>query len=190
VKLRATSSQTVGPFFANALLGEDMSDLARTAARGERIAITGRVLDGDGAAVPDAMIEIWQANADGRYNHPEDTNEARLDPGFRGFGRAGTDADGIYRFRTIRPGAVPGPGGKLQAPHIGVIVFARGLLRHLYTRIYFPDSPLNAEDAWLDAVAPERRHTLIARANSQESPPDFRFDIILQGADETVFFDV
>jgi protocatechuate 3,4-dioxygenase alpha subunit len=190
MKLRATSSQTVGPFFAGALLQEDMTDLARDAARGERITIEGRVLDGDGAPVPDAMIEIWQANADGRYNHPEDTHEARLDPRFRGFGRSGTDAQGVFRFRTIKPGPVPGPDGKLQAPHISVMVFARGLLSHLYTRIYFPGEALNADDAWLGAVAPKRRHTLIARANPRVSPSALQFDIILQGAAETVFFDV
>ena len=188
MKLRATSSQTVGPFFAGALLREQMTDLARDAARGERIMIEGRVLDGDGAAVPDAMVEIWQANADGRYHHPEDTHEARLDAGFRGFGRSGTDAQGVFRFSTIKPGAVPGPGGRLQAPHINVIVFARGLLNHLYTRIYFPGETLNAADAWLNEVPEERRHTLIAKP--RVSPPALQFDIILQGADETVFFDV
>jgi protocatechuate 3,4-dioxygenase alpha subunit len=188
VKPRATSSQTVGPFFAGALLEERMTDLARDATRGERITIEGRVLDGDGAAVPDAMVEVWQANADGRYNHPEDTHEARLDAGFHGFGRSGTDAQGNFRFHTIKPGAVPGPGGKLQAPHISVIVFARGLLNHLYTRIYFPGEMLNDSDAWLNAVAAERRHTLIAKPLA--SPPVLQFDIILQGANETVFFDI
>jgi protocatechuate 3,4-dioxygenase alpha subunit len=190
VKLRATSSQTVGPFFAGALLREQTTDLARDAARGERITIEGRVLDGDGAAVPDAMVEVWQANADGRYNHPEDTHEARLDAGFRGFGRSGTDAQGVFRFSTIKPGAVPGPGGRLQAPHISVIVFARGLLSHLHTRIYFPGEALNATDAWLNAAPEERRHTLVAKPNPRVSSPAFQFDIILQGADETVFFEV
>jgi protocatechuate 3,4-dioxygenase, alpha subunit len=188
VKPSATSSQTVGPFFAGALLREPMDDLARDAARGARITIEGRVLDGDGAAVPDAMIEIWQANADGRYNHPEDTHEARLDAGFRGFGRAGTDAQGIFRFHTIKPGPVPGSGGRLQAPHVNVIVFARGLLTHLHTRIYFPGEALNATDAWLNAAPEERRHTLVAKPGTSASA--FQFDIILQGADETVFFDV
>jgi protocatechuate 3,4-dioxygenase, alpha subunit len=187
---RVTSSQTVGPFFANALLREDSTDLVRDDTRGERITIEGRILDGDGAAVPDAMIEIWQANADGRYNHPEDTHEARLDASFRGFGRAGTDTEGAFRFRTIKPGAVPGGGGKLQAPHISVIVFARGLLTHLYTRIYFPDEPLNDGDEWLGAVPQARRHTLVAKPAGGASAPAYRFDIILQGADETVFFDV
>lgn len=189
MKLRATSSQTVGPFFAGALLRDDMTDLAREAARGERISIQGRVLDGEGDPVPDAMIEIWQANADGRYNHPEDTHEARLDPGFRGFGRSGTGADGSFRFITIKPGAVPGADGKLQAPHIAVIVFARGLLTHLYTRIYFPGEALNDGDEWLNAVPAERRPTLIAREASPGSAVAFQFDIILQGPDETVFFD-
>jgi protocatechuate 3,4-dioxygenase, alpha subunit len=184
-----TSSQTVGPFFSRALLREPLNDLVQPETRGERITIVGRVLDGDGAAIPDALIEIWQANADGRYRHPEDNNEARLDPAFGGFGRAGTDANGAFRFSTIKPGAVPGRGAKLQAPHINVTVFARGLLNHLNTRIYFLDEALNATDEWLQAVAESRRHTLVARSEHAAGARVFRFDIVLQGKDETVFFD-
>ena len=109
------------------------------------------------------MIELWQANADGRYDHPDDSQEKLLDPDFHGFGRAATDERGCFRFYTIKPGSVPGPGNLLQAPHINVSIFARGLLKRLVTRIYFPDEPLNATDAVLNTVAPERRSTLVAR---------------------------
>lgn len=184
-----TSSQTVGPFFSRALLREPLDDLVRPETRGERITIVGRVLDGDGAPVPDAMIETWQANADGRYRHPEDNQEARLDPAFDGFGRAGTDANGGFQFSTIKPGAVQGRRAKLQAPHINVTVFARGLLNHLNTRIYFPGEALNAADEWLQAVAESRRRTLVAKSEDSTGTRVFRFDIVLQGENETVFFD-
>jgi protocatechuate 3,4-dioxygenase, alpha subunit len=184
-----TSSQTVGPFFSRALLRDPVNDLVRPETRGERITIVGRVLDGDGVPVPDAMIEIWQANAGGRYRHPEDNQELRLDPAFEGFGRAGTDANGAFQFTTIKPGAVPGQGAKLQAPHINVTVFARGLLNHLNTRIYFPGEALNATDQWLHAVGESRRHTLVAKIEDAPRARVFRFDIVLQGKDETVFFD-
>ncbi|MGH7781206.1 MAG: protocatechuate 3,4-dioxygenase subunit alpha [Candidatus Binataceae bacterium] len=188
---RLTPSQTVGPFFAPALVREGGERLARQGTRGERIAIEGRVLDGDGAAVPDAMVEIWQANAEGRYDHDEDTQEKLLDPNFHGFGRAGTDPQGEFRFHTIKPGAVADSGGALQAPHINVCVFARGLLHHLMTRIYFPDeSAANAADPVLKMVAPARRVTLIARDTGTPAERVMRFDIVLQGENETVFFDV
>src|SRR5437762_10154672 len=137
-----TSSQTVGPFFAPALLREDArrNVLTRPETAGERIRIEGRVLDGDGMAVPDAMVEIWQANAHGRYNHPADQGSALLDPSFTGFGRSGTAEDGTYWFETVKPGPVPFDGEKLQAPHICVTVFARGLLNHLVTRLYLKTS--------------------------------------------------
>jgi protocatechuate 3,4-dioxygenase, alpha subunit len=186
---KPTSSQTVGPFFSRALLRDPLNDLVRAETRGERITIAGCVLDGDGAPVPDAMIEIWQANADGRYRHPEDNQEALLDPAFEGFGRAGTDANGAFRFTTIKPGAVPSRGAKLQAPHINVTVFARGLLNHLNTRIYFPGEALNATDEWLQSVDQSRRHTLIAKLQDSAGARVFQFDIVLQGRDETVFFD-
>ncbi len=149
--------------------------------------IEGCVLDGDATPVSDAMIELWQANADGRYQHPDDSQEKLLDPDFHGFGRAATDERGRFRFYTIKPGSVPGPGNLLQAPHINVSIFARGLLKRLITRIYFPGEQLNATDVVLNSVAPERRLTLIARV---EKPNLLRFDIVLQGENETVFFDV
>jgi protocatechuate 3,4-dioxygenase alpha subunit len=187
---RVTSSQTVGPFFHRAMLEAGGNDLVRPQTRGERIAVEGHVLDGDGAAVPDAMIEIWQANSEGRYDHREDTQKRSLDPAFHGFGRSGTDEKGAFRFSTIKPGAVPGRGEKLQAPHINVVVFARGLLTHLYTRIYFPGEPLNASDAFLCAVPEARRQTLIAKPKDAAPECLYHFDIVLQGDNETVFFDI
>jgi protocatechuate 3,4-dioxygenase, alpha subunit len=188
---RLTPSQTVGPFFGPALVRAGAERVADEAARGEKIVIKGKVLDGDGAPVPDAMIEIWQANGEGRYDHPEDTQEKRLDPNFHGFGRAGTGSSGEYQFHTIKPGAVAGEGGTLQAPHINVCVFARGLLHHLTTRIYFPDeSDANAADSILNLVDQKRRASLIARDTGKSLPRVLRFDIVLQGDNETVFFDM
>jgi protocatechuate 3,4-dioxygenase alpha subunit len=191
MRLRQTPSQTVGPFFSRALLHEGWNDLTTRGAAGQIIVITGRVLDGAGAPVPDALLEIWQANAAGRYDHPDDTRDTLLDRHFSGFGRAGTDAQGRFRFRTIKPGPVPGAEGSMQAPHINVSVFARGLLKRLVTRIYFPDEPLNAHDPVL-ALLPDaaRRTTLIAQPGEGESKLDLRFDIVLQGDHETVFFDI
>ena len=120
---------------------------------GEQIAIQGRVLDGDGKPVNDALVEIWQANAHGKYAHPEDKQGKPLEAGFKGFGRSATDENGAFRFKTIKPGRVPGPGGALQAPHIAVTVFMRGLLKHLVSRIYFPDEPANADDPVAQARA-------------------------------------
>ena len=184
-----TPSQTVGPFFHDALSLPGADTLVTPATRGERIEIVGRVLDGDGQPVPDALVEIWQANAAGRYRHPEDTQDKPIDPAFTGFGRAATGADGSFRFLTIRPGRVPGRGNTLQAPHINVGLFARGLLRRLVTRIYFEDAAENAEDPVLALVAdPIRRATLLARRRDGDGV-GYRFDLVLQGEGETVFFD-
>jgi len=191
-----TPSQTVGPFFAPALTpGKDYpwrqpigNDLITPDASGERIRIAGRVLDGDGAPVNDAMIEIWQADAAGRYAHPAD--QQRPNAKFTGFGRAGTGAEGRFGFSTIKPGAVAGPGGQQQAPHIVVAVFARGLPRHAYTRIYFADDSSNANDPILALVPADRRATLIAKRDDKSGAPVYVFDIRLQGENETVFFDV
>jgi protocatechuate 3,4-dioxygenase, alpha subunit len=188
--LPLTPSQTIGPFFKPSLVRSGDEKVAARESRGEQIAIVGRVLDGDGAPVDDAMVEIWQANADGRYDHPDDQQEKLIDPHFHGFGRAATDEDGYFRFETIKPGPVPGIGNVLQAPHINASVFARGLLKGLVTRIYFPDEPSNASDAVLNAVPNARRSTLIARIDSKSPQPTFRFDIVLQGENETVFLDV
>lgn len=189
-----TASQTVGPFFAPALLREDArrNVLVRPETAGERIRIEGRVLDGDGAPVPDALIEIWQANAHGRYNHPADQGPAPLDPSFLGFGRSGTAEDGSYWFETVRPGRVPFDGERLQAPHVCVTVFARGLLNHAVTRLYFEDEAANAGDPVLQCVPVERRATLLASrvAGRDGAQVVYRFDIVLQGAGETAFFNL
>jgi protocatechuate 3,4-dioxygenase alpha subunit len=173
-----TPSQTIGPFFAPAL-GPGRTDLTEDC-EGERIAIAGRVLDGEGEPVPDAMLEIWQADAQGRYGGD----------GFFGFGRALTDADGAYRFATIKPGQVQGPGGTLQAPHLCLTIFARGLLRQLNTRIYFAGEPANETDPVLASISdPSVRRTLLAHAG-EGSGRAYRFDVILQGEDETAFFEL
>ena len=191
-KLVPTPSQTVGPFFHLGLDHPEWSDLTCGNPQGERIAIEGRVIDGDGAGVPDAMIELWQANAAGRYNHPEDTQgDKPLDSNFRGFGRAATDGEGRFRFLTIKPGPVPGRGNALQAPHVNLAVFARGMLIHLYTRLYFADEAGNAADPLLSSIEDaKQRQTLVAGRSGDSSPPVYRFDIVLQGDNETVFLDI
>jgi protocatechuate 3,4-dioxygenase alpha subunit len=138
--------------------------------------------------VPDAFLELWQADAHGRYAHPEDDQAKPLDPAFTGYGRVKTDEDGRFAFQTIKPGQVPGPNGTLQAPHVLVALFARGLLRRLVTRLYFPDEPANAGDFVLGLVDPVRRTTLVARPLGTE-PGRLAWNVVLQGADETVFFE-
>jgi len=186
--LRATTSQTVGPFFSIGLSRLKRDDLVGAGAIGERVTIAGRMLDGDGEPVPDGLIETWQANAQGRYAHPEDDQIKSLERGFMGFGRIITDDNGGFRFTTIKPGPVPGPGGKTQAPHIAVSVFARGLEKRLVTRIYFPDEPANSRDFVLGLVESARRKTLIAKKVAGESAA-LEWNVILQGPGETVFFD-
>jgi protocatechuate 3,4-dioxygenase alpha subunit len=186
---RLTPSQTIGPFFHKALLYDGGGELAPPGVAGERVVIEGRILDGDGAPVTDAMVEIWQADAAGRYSHPEDPHHNAASPQFHGFGRVATDAQGRFRFRTIKPGPVREQGDFIQAPHINVMIFARGLLRHLTTRIYFPGEPLNETDPVLCVTPPKRRATLIAHASEPGSEAHYRLDIILQGPNETVFFD-
>jgi protocatechuate 3,4-dioxygenase alpha subunit len=135
------------------------------------------------------MIEIWQADASGKYDHPEDRQEQAPDPAFCGFGRLATDSQGCCTFDTVRPGRAPDGHGHCQAGHLNVTVFARGLLAHLYTRVYFDGDPALAEDPVLAVVPEERRGTLMARRDSAESS-QWNLDIHLQGADETVFFDL
>src|SRR6202521_2519234 len=161
--LRATTSQTAGPFFSIGLERLNCAELAGPGVAGERVTVEGRVLDADGVGVPDAIIELWQANSYGKYAHPDDQQDKPVEAGFQGYGRIPTDEDGKFRFTTIKPGAVPGPDGKLQAPHIAVSVFMRGLLRRLVTRIYFPDGAALEQDFVLHYVEPSRRETLIAR---------------------------
>ena len=184
--LRPTPFQTLGPFFHDALLDEDRSELV-TPDHPEAIRIEGTVYDGAGEPVSDAMVEIWQANEAGRYNDPRDVREdLPLDEGFSGFGRSGTDAGGRFTFVTVKPGPVPGPDGGMQAPHIMVSVFARGLLKRVVTRIYFPDEEeANANDPVLSSIEDlEFRRTLIAHDEGEA----LRFDIHLQGENQTAFF--
>jgi protocatechuate 3,4-dioxygenase, alpha subunit len=182
-----TPSQTVGPFFNIGLPGQGRSEVVAEGQPGA-IRIEGIVFDGAGAPVGDALVEVWQAGASGRYAHPEDARaELALEEGFGGFGRCETDRAGRYWFVTVKPGPVPATGGGTQAPHILVSVFARGLLKRVVTRIYFPDeAEANELDPVLSSVPPERRATLVARAEEGV----LRFDIHLQGDRETVFFDV
>ncbi len=168
--LALTPFQTVGPFFAILVPKRGRLSLAGADAPDERIVVDGTVRDGAGQPVPDALIEIWQANA-----------------AFDGFGRVHTDESGGFSLETIKPGAVPGPDGRPQAPHLLVGLFARGLLTRLVTRIYFADEPGNGDDPILHAVAPDRRATLIA---AHLGKGRYTHTITLQGADETVFFDV
>jgi protocatechuate 3,4-dioxygenase, alpha subunit len=191
-KLIPTPSQTVGPFFHLGMDRPEWNDLTRDNPAGERIAIEGRVIDGDGVPVPDAVIELWQANSAGRYNHPDDRQEEKpLDPKFRGFGRVATDAEGHFRVVTVKPGPVPGRGNALQAPHINIAVFARGLLKHLYTRIYFADEAGNAGDPLLTSIEDERaRRSLLADRAQGDNPAHYHFDIVLQGEGETAFLDI
>jgi protocatechuate 3,4-dioxygenase alpha subunit len=184
-----TPSQTVGPFFH---IGVDESFIGPELVprdHPEALVLFGTVTDGQGAPVSDSMIEIWQANPAGRYAHPEDTREELpLTDGFNGFGRCVTDADGRYELVTLKPGQVPGRNGEPQAPHIEMSVFARGLLKRLVTRIYFPDeAEANAADPVLSSVEdPKARATLVA----VEEDGGLRFDIKLQGERETTFFAV
>jgi protocatechuate 3,4-dioxygenase, alpha subunit len=191
-KLVVTPSQTVGPFFHLALDRPEWADLTADNPEGDRIVIEGRVTDGDGAAVADACLELWQANAAGRYAHPDDARTDKpLDPHFRGFGRVSTNGEGNFLFKTIRPGPLPGRGNALQAPHIAVAVFARGLLKPLYTRIYFAGDPLNETDPVLQSIDDSaRRRTLIATCRDARGTPVWHLDIVMQGDNETVFFDV
>jgi protocatechuate 3,4-dioxygenase, alpha subunit len=184
-----TPAQTVGPFFADSLLREPVNEVADERTEGRLIRVEGSVLDGDGAVVPDAMIEIWQADARGVYRHPGDRRNGEVNGGFIGFGRSGTDASGRYWFQTVKPGAVPSTTGGTQAPHLNVCVFARGLLDHLATRIYFEDEPSNETDEVLQTIEATRRATMIATRTGAGDEIVYEFDIVLQGDAETVFFD-
>jgi protocatechuate 3,4-dioxygenase alpha subunit len=186
MSLFLTAAQTVGPFVAISVEHTQIEDVAPPGVTGERFVVQGRILDGDGKPVEDAVIETWQANAHGKYAHPEDTREKLLEPAFKGFGRVMSNRQGAFRFSTIKPGRVPGPHDTLQAPHVVVLVFMRGLLKHLVTRIYFPDDAANADDPILRLVLAERRSTLIAR---KAGDGVLEWNVVLQGENETVFFD-
>ncbi len=215
MSVETTASQTVGPYLHIGLTWLVTEDLVGPGTTGAPIVVEGRITDADGKPVDDAAIEIWQANAHGRYDHPEDTRDLPLEDGFKGFGRVATDAGGAFRFRTIKPGPVPASGRSsatapsqgasgaaagdstaataasvgalpMQAPHINVTIFMRGMLKQLSTRIYFPDDPANASDPVLQSVPAERRGTLIA---TRVADAVLRWDVVLQGAGETVFFE-
>jgi len=202
--LKETASQTAGPYVHIGLIpkqaGFDIFEnnftniMADENTRGERIIIEGRVIDGTGTPLRDALLEIWQANSDGRYNHELDRQkQGRIDERFRGWGRTGTDFDtAVYRFETIKPGVVSGRNGLDMAPHINFWIVARGINIGLNTRMYFADEQeANATDPVLNLIEQtERRKTLIANRDDSGPVPVYRFDIVLQGENETVFFDV
>ena len=202
-QLKETASQTAGPYvhiglapkqagfdifeknFTNVLTGPNTS--------AEHIRIEGRVIDGSGTPMRDVLIEIWQANSAGRYHHPADHQDKELDPDFRGWGRACSDFEsGVYSFETIKPGTVEGRNGRLMAPHINFWIVARGINLGLNTRMYFSDEPAaNAVDPVLNLIEWEvRRKTLIAERSERDGQVVYRFDIHIQGQDETVFFDI
>jgi len=186
MSLFASGNQTVGPYLHIGLAWLKTTEIAGKGIKGERVTIAGRLIDGDGVGVSDGALEIWQANADGKYAHPEDTQKKAVEKGWRGFGRVFTNATGGFRFTTIKPGRVPAPDGSLQAPHLVVSVFMRGMLKHLMTRIYFADEPgANAEDPVLKLVPAARRATLIPKKKGKT----LEWNVILQGKNETVFFD-
>lgn len=202
--LKETASQTAGPYVHIGLIpkqaGFDIFEnnftniMADENTRGERIIIEGRVIDGTGTPLRDALLEIWQANADGRYNHELDRqNTGEIDANFRGWGRTGTDFDtAVYRFETIKPGVVTGRNGRDMAPHVNFWIVARGINIGLNTRMYFGDEQnANEADPVLNLIEQtERRKTLIATRDDSGAVPVYRFDIVLQGENETVFFDI
>jgi protocatechuate 3,4-dioxygenase alpha subunit len=188
-----TASQTVGPFFHLGMVYLEREKFVAENVAGERVTIRGKVIDGDGNVVPDAVLEVWQADSSGRYQcevFPRNSGTPR----FLGFGRVETDDNGEFSFTTIKPGRVPSPDGLLQAPHLVVTLFSRGLLKALRTRLYFPDEASNAKDAVLNLVPPERRSTLVAAPSSEPSGTSvqgkvFHWNIVMQGRGETVFFE-
>jgi protocatechuate 3,4-dioxygenase, alpha subunit len=191
MNLVPTPSQTAGPYFHLGLTTtRSVSCIAGPKIKGERVRLLCRVLDGNSEPVSDAMIEIWQASAEGKYNHPDDPQEEKNDPEFSGFGRMETDKDGACTFETIKPGCVPAnDDAAIQAPHLNVSIFGRGILKRLATRIYFAEEPANDKDPVLALVPNERRYTLFAQRNSQRDG-EWLIDWHLCGEDETVFFDV
>ena len=181
-----TPSQTIGPFYFGTIIKAYHHQLAPPGVAGDRIELALTLYDGAGAIVPDGLFEVWQANSHGRYNHPEDRRNLPLDAGFDGYGRASTDTAGCARFSSVKPGGVPWPQGGMQAPHINLSIFARGLLNRVATRLYFDGDPANADDPVLKMIDPARRATLLA---TQEPAGTWRLPIHLGGPKETVFFD-
>lgn len=183
-----TASQTIGPYYLNGL--PEIPILATDDIPGDRISITGTVFDGGGEIVSDTMIEIWQANSRGKYDHPEDDQDRQTTPGFKGFGRVFVDGEAKFDLQTIKPGAVAWMDSGNQAPHINVSVFARGVLRRMATRIYFADEPANAEDPVLNLIKDEARRSTLLAQPVPDKAGSYTWDIILQGDGETVFFEI
>ena len=203
VYLKESASQTAGPYvhigLAPNIAGFDIfeknfsSAIATSGTQGERIRIEGRVIDGSGTPVRDVLVELWQANASGRYNHPADVQDKPLDPTFRGWGRSCSDfKTGVWTFDTIKPGQVEGRAGRPMAPHVNLWIVARGINIGLNTRMYFSDeAAANAADPVLNLIEWEvRRNTLIAQRDDRGGKRVYKFDINLQGPQETVFFDI
>ncbi|TCL10286.1 protocatechuate 3,4-dioxygenase alpha subunit [Shimia isoporae] len=199
--LKETPSQTAGPYvhigLAPGAAGFDIyrrelgADIAGPNARGERIRIEGSVIDGSGSPIKDVLIETWQANSKGLYVDPNDSSA--VEDGFSGFGRVISDFEtGKWAFETIKPGSTPGRNGKVQAPHVSMWIVARGINIGLNTRLYFEDeTDLNATDPVLNLIEPEnRRATLLAKRSETKGKTTYRFDVVLQGLNETVFFDI
>ena len=187
-----TASQTVGPFFHLGMVYLERENFVPEGVPGERVTIRGKVFDGDRLPVPDAVLEIWQADSAGRYagELPSENSGLR----FPGFGRVETNDEGEFCFTTLKPGRVPSSDGRLQAPHLVVTLFSRGLLKPLRTRLYFPDESGNSEDPVLGLVPRERRATLTATSSGEHENNNvraqvFRWNIVMQGDGETVFFD-
>jgi protocatechuate 3,4-dioxygenase, alpha subunit len=191
VRHRETPSQTVGPYFSMRLASPGQHVVASADPAAERIVVAGQVFDGERKSIEDALLEIWQANPSGRYNHPDDTRDLPMDKSFTGFARAATDYQtGAYRFETVKPGRVPDSEGAFQAPHVSLIVQARGMLNPVFTRIYFSDEETaNSDDLLLRGIPAPRRSTLIAELVPGSNPKEYRFDVKFQGDDETVFLD-
>ena len=188
--LEPTPWCTVGPYFSVTVSdANSVRAIAAPGAKGERMKLLCAVFDRDGEPVPDTLVEIWQANADGKYNHPADRQAKSMDASFRGFGRQITDENGVCEFETIKPGRVPGPRGALQAPHLEAGIFTRGVLRILATRIYFSGDAANKDCPVLARVPKSRRTTLVAQPVAGQ-PGTWRHGIHLSGPKETVFFDV
>jgi protocatechuate 3,4-dioxygenase alpha subunit len=185
--LTPTPSQTVGPYLRLGLTNpHSLSRVAGDAAKGERVWLTFRVLDGEGAPVPDAMIELWQADSEGNYERQDGGKDGAA---FGGFGRLPTAEDGSCIFETIKPGCVPGSGETVQAPHVNVSILGRGILKRLSTRVYFAGEPANPADPILGLVPENRRATLLAQPDPAR-PGNWIFEVRLRGEAETVFFDV
>jgi protocatechuate 3,4-dioxygenase beta subunit len=194
-RLPQTLTEITGPLLGEGRVGELDNDLTRQHGGeplGERIVVTGRVLDGDGRAVPNSLVEVWQANAAGRYAHDGDRHPAPLDPNFTGVGRCLTDAEGTYRFVTVKPGAYPwrNHDNAWRPAHIHLSLFGRAFTQRLITQMYFPGDPLFDQDPIFNAVPdPKARQRLVSSFELSESVPEwalgYRFDIVLRGSDET-----